>query len=89
MVNLENKNDISKFSAKIILKSNRKELLMSKLLYTSDNQWEIIEPHLPKQKSTGRPALKSHIVFNAIFWVLDCEVAIHSQRIWKLEQYLS
>ena len=48
-------------------------MLMSKSFYhtISDNQWEIIEPHLPKAKSTGRPALNSRTVFNAIFWVLD------------------
>ena len=46
---------------------------MSKSFYhtISDNQWEIIEPHLPKQKSTGRPGLNPRTVFNAIFWVLD------------------
>ena len=37
----------------------------------SDSQWKIIEPHLPKPKSTGRPALNPRTVFNAIFWVLD------------------
>ena len=48
-------------------------MLMSKSFYhtISDTQWEIIEPHLPKSKSTGRPPLNSRIVFNAIFWVLD------------------
>ena len=46
---------------------------MSKSFYhrISDSQWEIIEPHLPKAKSTGRPALNSRTVFDAIFWVLD------------------
>lgn len=37
----------------------------------TDEQWKIIEPHLPKPKSTGRPALNSRTVFNAILWVLD------------------
>ena len=27
----------------------------------SDNQWKIIEPHLPKAKSTGRPGLNTLI----------------------------
>ena len=64
---------------------------MSKSFYHTigDNQWEIIEPHLPKAKSTGRPGLNPRTVFNAIFWVLDCKVALHPGRIWKLEQYLS
>ena len=46
---------------------------MSKTFYhkVSDKQWEIIEPHLPKAKTTGRPALDSRVVFDAIFWVLD------------------
>ena len=46
---------------------------MSETFYhkITDEQWKIIEPHLPKPKSTGRPALNSRTVFNAIFWVLD------------------
>ena len=46
---------------------------MSKLFYhtVSLAQWEIIEPHLPKPKSTGRPSLNPRTVFDAIFWVLD------------------
>ena len=48
-------------------------MLMSETFYhkITDEQWKIIEPHLPKPKSTGRPALNSRTVFNAIFWVLD------------------
>ena len=73
MVKSENKNDISRISGKIILKQIRKEMLMSKSFYhiISDNHRKIIEPHLPKPKSTGRPGLNPRIVFNAIFWVLD------------------
>ena len=46
---------------------------MSKLFYhtISDNQWEIIEQHLPKPKCTGRPSLNSRKVFNAILWILE------------------
>lgn len=46
---------------------------MSKLFYhtVTDTQWKIIEPHLPKTKSTGRPSLNPRTVFNAILWVLD------------------
>ena len=34
-------------------------------------QEEIIQPLLPKAKSTGRPGLNPPIVFNAILWVLS------------------
>ena len=46
---------------------------MSKSFYykITDEQWEIIEPYLPKAKSTGRPSLDSRTVFNAILWILD------------------
>ena len=46
---------------------------MSKLFYhtVTDTQWKIIEQHLPKTKSTGRPSLNPRTVFNAILWVLD------------------
>ena len=37
----------------------------------TDKQWKIIEPNLPKQKSTGRPSLDARKVFNAIYWVLE------------------
>lgn len=48
-------------------------MLMSEIFYhkITDEQWEIIKSHLPKPKSTGRPALNSRTVFNAIFWILD------------------
>ena len=48
-------------------------MLMSKSFFhtISDNQWDIIEPHLPKVKTTGRPGLNPRTVFDAIFWVLD------------------
>ena len=46
---------------------------MSKLFYhkITDKEWEIIEPHLPKPKSTGRPGINTRTAFNAIFWILD------------------
>ncbi len=46
---------------------------MSKSFYhkITDEQWKIIELHLLKPKSTGRHALNSRTVFNAIFRVLD------------------
>lgn len=48
-------------------------MLMSKLFYhkITDEQWKIIEPHLPKPKSTGRPGINPRTAFNAIFWILD------------------
>ena len=47
-------------------------------------QREIIEPLLPAPKSTGRPALNSLTVFNAILWILSSGAA------WRdLEQHLS
>ena len=51
----------------------------------TDEQWKIIEPHLPKPKSTGRPALNPRKVFNAIFWILD----LYAGKVRKLEQHLS
>ena len=49
---------------------------MSKSFYytISDNYRKIIEQHLPKPKSTGRPDLNPRTVFNVIFWVLDSGV---------------
>ena len=46
---------------------------MSKSFYhkITDEQWKIIEPHLPKPKSTGRPGINPRTAFNAIFWMLD------------------
>lgn len=46
---------------------------MSERFYheVTDKQWAIIEPHLPKPRSTGRPNLNPRIVFNAICWVLS------------------
>ena len=38
-------------------------------------QREIIEPLLPAPKSTGRPALNSLTVFNAILWILSSGAA--------------
>ena len=48
-------------------------MLMSKSFYhkITDEQWKIIEPHLPKPKSTGRQGINPRTVFNAIFWMLD------------------
>ena len=48
-------------------------MLMSKSFYhkITDEQWKIIEPHLPKPKSTGRPGINPRTAFNAIFWMLD------------------
>ena len=55
------------------MNQNRKDMLMSETFYhkITDEQWKIIKSHLPKPKSTGRPALDSRTVFNAIFWILD------------------
>ena len=46
---------------------------MSKSFYhtISDSQWEIVEPHLPKTKSTGYSDLNPRTVFNTILWVLE------------------
>ena len=46
---------------------------MSETFYhkITDEQWKIIEPHLPKPKSTGRPGINPRTAFNAIFWMLD------------------
>lgn len=46
---------------------------MSKSFYhkITDEQWKIIEQHLPKPKSTGRPGINPRTAFNAIFWMLD------------------
>lgn len=46
---------------------------MSKSFYhkITDEQWKIIEAHLPKPKSTGRPGINPRTAFNAIFWMLD------------------
>lgn len=46
---------------------------MSKSFYhkITDEQWKIIEPHLPKPKSTGRRGINPRTAFNAIFWMLD------------------
>lgn len=46
---------------------------MSKSFYhkITDEQWKIIEPHLPKPKFTGRPGINPRTAFNAIFWMLD------------------
>ena len=38
-------------------------------------QKEIIEPLLPTPKTTGRPALNSITVFNAILWILSSGAA--------------
>ena len=38
-------------------------------------QREIIEPLLPTPKTTGRPALNSIAVFNAVFWILSSGAA--------------
>lgn len=48
-------------------------MLMSKSFYhkITDEQWKIIEQHLPKPKSTGRPGINPRTAFNAIFWMLD------------------
>ena len=48
-------------------------MLMSKSFYhkITDEQWKIIEPHLPKPKSKGRPGINPRTAFNAIFWMLD------------------
>ena len=36
-----------------------------------DSLLKIIEPHLPKPKSTGRSGINPRTAFNAIFWMLD------------------
>lgn len=36
----------------------------------TDRQWEIIEPHLPKPKSTSRPNLNARKIFHTICRVL-------------------
>ncbi|MBR5913841.1 MAG: IS5 family transposase [Selenomonadaceae bacterium] len=41
----------------------------------TNEQWKIIEPHLPKSKSTGRPCLNPRTVFNAILWILGSGAA--------------
>ena len=51
-------------------------MLMSNLFYhtrycLTKTQKEIIAPLLPAPKSTGRPALNSLTVFNAILWILS------------------
>ena len=48
-------------------------MLMSKSFYhkITDEHWKIIEPHLPKPKSTGRQGINPRTAFNAIFWMLD------------------
>ena len=46
---------------------------MSEKFYheVTDKQWVIIEPKLPRPRSTGRPSLNPRTVFNAIYWILD------------------
>ena len=46
---------------------------MSKSFYhkITDEQWKIIEPHLPKPKSTGRQGINPRTAFNAILGMLD------------------
>ena len=52
--------------------SERKCLCQIHFRYSVTNaQWEIIEPLLPKAKSTGRPGLNPRTVFNAIMFVLS------------------
>ena len=36
----------------------------------TDEQWTLIEPHLPKGADTGRPRVPARTVWNGIFWVL-------------------
>ena len=41
----------------------------------TNEQWKIIEPLLPKPKSTGRPCLNPRTVFNAVLWILGSGAA--------------
>jgi len=37
----------------------------------TDEQWALVEPHLPVSKArTGRPASDRRTLLNAIFWIL-------------------
>lgn len=36
----------------------------------TDNQWELIEPHIPKQK-TGRPRTRNREILEAILYILS------------------
>lgn len=41
----------------------------------TNEQWKIIEPHLPISKFGGRPALNPRTVFSAILWILGSGAA--------------
>ena len=68
----------------------------------TDNEWDLLEPHLPAPKERGRPRLHSpREILNAVFYVLKsgCQwrmlprdfppwkTVFHPFRVWRLDQW--